>query len=121
MKKYTLNDYRQHKDYEAILKEKGTNSFEFEKKDESEQFEHLVQWFKEEKKRITKPRNKRIKTVSELQNELMYDSKLSDSEKVKRWMELDSIKKKEKEIEDKEEILYKEKNELEKLKQKYDL
>lgn len=119
--KYTLNDYRQHKDYEAILKKKGTNKSEFEQKSENEQLSNLIQWFKEAKKRITKPKNKQVKTISELQKEIMYNSSLKDEEKVVKWKDLENIKKKEAEIKEKEDKLLAEKEELKKLKQKYNL
>lgn len=119
--KYTLSDYRQHKDYEAILEKKNVTKSDFEQKNEGEQLDQLIKWFKEEKKRITKPKAVRVKSISELQNEIMYSLKISDSEKVKRWKELDSIKKKEGEIKEKEDKLLIEKNELKELKQKYSL
>ena len=121
MKIYTLSDYRQHKDYKAILSKKGVSLSEFEQKSENEQLNMLMQWFKEEKKRITKPKNKQVKTISELQKEVMYNSSLDDREKVVRWKELESIKNKENEIKDKEDRLVAEKEELKKLKLKYNL
>lgn len=119
--KYTLSDYRQHKDYEAILKKKNVTKSDFEQKNEGEQLDQLIKWFKEEKKRITNPKNKPIKTISELQKEIMYNLSLSDTEKVAKWKELESIKKKESEIKEKEDKLFTEKDELKKLKQKYNL
>lgn len=121
MKTYTLSDYRQHKDYKAILSKKGVSLPEFEQKSENEQLNMLMQWFKEEKKRITKPKNKQVKTISELQKEVMYNPSLDDREKVVRWKELESIKNKENEIKDKEDRLVAEKEELKKLKLKYNL
>ena len=119
MKTYTLSDYRQHKDYKAILSKKGVSLSEFEQKSENEQLNMLVQWFKEEKKRITNPKNKQAKTIAELQKEIMYNSSLKDEEKVAKWKE--NIKKKEVEIKEKEDKLLAEKEELRKLKQKYNL
>lgn len=119
--KYTLNDYRQHKDYEAILKKEGTNKSEFEQKGEDEQLSKLIQWFKEAKKRITKSKNKQAKTIVELQKEIMYNSSLKDEEKVAKWKDLENIKKREAEIKEKEGKLLAEKEELRKLKLKYNL
>lgn len=119
--KYTLSDYRQHKDYESILKKEGMNKIEFEQMGENEQLSKLIQWFKEEKKRITKPKNKQAKTIAELQKEIMYNSSLKDEEKVAKWKDLENIKKKEVEIKEKEDKLLAEKEELRKLKQKYNL
>lgn len=119
--KYTLNDYRQHKDYEAILKKKGTNKPEFEQKNEDEQLSNLILWFKEAKKRITKPKNKQAKTIAELQKEIMYNSSLKDEEKVAKWKDLENIKKQETEIKEKEDKLLAEKEELRQLKLKYNL
>lgn len=119
--KYTLNDYRQHKDYKTILNRKGVSPSEFEQKGEDEQLNMLIQWFKEEKKRITKPKNKHVKTISELQKEVMSNASLSNDEKVTKWNDLEKIKEKESEIKEKENRLLMEKEELKKLKQKYNL